>query len=65
MSTQFDKLKEIFLIAVEKETPAERAAFLDQACSGNALLRGRLEALLDANRSHLPRFFPSRDGESP
>lgn len=49
MSTQFDKLKEIFLAAVGKETPQERAAFLDQACAGNAVLRSRLEALLDAD----------------
>ena len=30
MSTQFDKLKEIFLVAVEKESPAERAAVLGE-----------------------------------
>jgi WD40 repeat protein/serine/threonine protein kinase len=49
MSTQFEKLKEIFLVAVEKESPAERAGLLDQACAGNAVLRSRLEALLDAD----------------
>src|SRR5438045_6319873 len=49
MSTQFEKLRAIFLVAVEKESPAERAKFLDHACAGNALLRSRLEALLDAD----------------
>ena len=49
MSTQFDKLKEIFLVAALKETPEERAAFLDGACAGDAMLRRRLEALLDAD----------------
>ena len=49
MSTQFDKLKEIFLVAVEKETPTERGAYLEQACAGDALLRSRLEALLNAD----------------
>jgi WD40 repeat protein/serine/threonine protein kinase len=49
MSTQFDNLKRIFLQAVEMESAAQRAAYLDQACAGNAHLRGRLEALLAAD----------------
>src|SRR5262245_44779644 len=49
MSTQFENLKKIFLDAVEKESPAERAAFLDRACAGNLVLRHRLEALLAAD----------------
>src|SRR5262249_54865775 len=40
---------EIFLAAVGKDEPAERAAYLDQACGADAALRQRLEALL---RSH-------------
>src|SRR5262245_29153261 len=39
----------LFLSALEKKEPAERAAFLDAACAGNPALRERLEALL---RSH-------------
>jgi serine/threonine protein kinase len=39
----------IFLAALERTTPAERAAYLDQACAGDAALRERVEALL---RSH-------------
>jgi serine/threonine protein kinase/tetratricopeptide (TPR) repeat protein len=34
----------LFAAAMEKTDPADRAAFLDQACSGDAALRARLEA---------------------
>ncbi len=37
---------ELFTEALNLTDPAERAAFLDQACSGNAELRRRLEELL-------------------
>jgi serine/threonine protein kinase len=36
----------IFANALEKETPAERSAFLHQACGGDLALRQRVEALL-------------------
>lgn len=39
----------IFAAALEKSTPDERAAYLDEACAGDAVLRQRLETLL---RSH-------------
>lgn len=39
----------VFLAALEAKDPAERAAYLDQACAGDAALRRRVEALL---RSH-------------
>ncbi len=38
----------IFLDALEKTDPAERAAFLEQACGENALLRQRVEQLIKA-----------------
>jgi serine/threonine-protein kinase len=41
--------KEIFLAAVQKPAPDERAAFLDAACTGDAALRRRVEALLQAH----------------
>jgi hypothetical protein len=40
----------IFFEAMEKDDPAERAAFLKEACAGNPDLRRRIEALL---RSHV------------
>src|SRR5262245_30890601 len=39
----------IFAEAIEKSTPAERAAFLDAACAGDAALRQRVEALLQSH----------------
>src|SRR5437763_11310552 len=36
----------VFTAALEKRTPAERAAFLDEAWSGDWALRERVEALL-------------------
>jgi serine/threonine protein kinase len=41
--------REIFLAAVERDEPAERAAYLDEACGADAALRQRVEGLL---RSH-------------
>jgi serine/threonine protein kinase len=41
--------EEILQAAVEKKTPAERAAYLDGACAGNAALRAQIEALLKAH----------------
>src|SRR6266480_1398023 len=38
--------KEIFFEAIEKATPAERAAYLDGACGKDPLLRQRVEDLL-------------------
>lgn len=36
----------IFIAALEKKTPEERAAFLDAACAGDEAMRRRVEALL-------------------
>ena len=40
----------IFTEALEKEDPAERAAWLDQACAGNPILRQRVERLLQQHQ---------------
>jgi serine/threonine protein kinase len=42
--------RSIFVAALEKGDPAERAAYLDQACAGDAALRQRLERLLLAHQ---------------
>src|SRR5262245_51446181 len=39
----------VFFAALEKATPAERDAYLDEACAGNEALRRRVEALLAAH----------------
>ena len=45
----------IFFAALERP-PSERAAFLDQACAGNAELRDRIEKMLAA-QPHLGKFL--------
>jgi len=49
MATQPSRVEAIFTDAVTKPTPAERAAFLNQACGDDAPLRERVEALLHAH----------------
>jgi hypothetical protein len=39
----------LFFAALEKAGPAERAAYLDDACAGNESLRRRVETLLEAH----------------
>src|SRR5438876_11232715 len=46
MSAEFQQVKEIFLAAVEKTSPEERAAYLRAACGGDAGLLRQVEALL-------------------
>jgi serine/threonine protein kinase len=41
--------RSIFEAAIDKGSPAERAAFLDQACGSDAGLRREVEALLEAH----------------
>src|SRR5262245_20182094 len=41
--------KSIFLSALDKHSPAERAAFLAAACGDDAALRSEIEQLLDAH----------------
>jgi serine/threonine protein kinase len=46
MNTDFQHVKEIFLATLEKDQPAERSDYLDEACGQDADLRERVEALL-------------------
>jgi tetratricopeptide (TPR) repeat protein len=41
--------EEVFFTALEKPTPADRAAYLDAACAGNPDLRAKVERLLAAH----------------
>src|SRR5262245_41471897 len=45
-----DREREIFLAALERPTPGERAAFLDGACGKDAWVRARVQVLLDHHR---------------
>jgi eukaryotic-like serine/threonine-protein kinase len=41
--------EDVFFAALEKPDPAERAAYLDEACAGNESLRRRVEVMLAAH----------------
>ena len=41
--------EDVFFAALEKADPAERAAYLDEACAGNESLRRRVEVMLAAH----------------
>ena len=43
------RLMAVFADALERTDPADRAAYLDVACAGDAALRRRIEALLAAH----------------
>src|SRR5262245_65166730 len=45
MPIEPNKTKDCFLAALEKTVPPARAAYLDEACAGDADLRRRVEAL--------------------
>jgi hypothetical protein len=49
MSGNIDKLKAVFLGALEQASAGERAAFLDEACASDAALRHGVETLLRAH----------------
>lgn len=49
MRVEPSRLKEIFLAALELRSPAERTAFLDDACSGDAGLRRKIETMLQSH----------------
>lgn len=49
MSADFAKMQEVFLVAVERQRPEDRAAYLDQACAGDDTLRRQVNLLLKAH----------------
>src|SRR5438445_10792848 len=56
----------IFMAALEKNSPARRSAYLEEACGGDAALRQRVEALLashDQAGSFLGKPVPERLAE--
>ncbi len=60
VSTDFAKMQEVFLAAVEEHPPDQWDAYLDRACAGNAELRGQVDQLL---RAHLQEgSLPGRSG---
>jgi hypothetical protein len=49
MSETADRTESVFAAAVQINSPAERAAYLEQACADDPALRQRIEALLRAH----------------
>jgi hypothetical protein len=48
MAAEESKVESIFYAVMEKESAAERAAYLDEACTGDPKLRARVELLIGA-----------------
>jgi WD40 repeat protein/serine/threonine protein kinase/tetratricopeptide (TPR) repeat protein len=62
MALDTARAKSLFLAASDLSDPAQRAAYLERECGGDAELRGRVEALLRANdASPLP---PAEAGDA-
>ena len=53
MANEPDPDENIFAAALQWDDPAERAAYLDEACAGRPDLRARVEALLRASSEAL------------
>src|SRR5262245_23341833 len=49
MSVDPNAAKAVFMAALDRSGPAERAAYLDEACAGDEMLRQRVELLLKAH----------------
>ncbi len=58
METNLQREELIFDAALALETPAQRRAYLDEACGGDAALRARMERLLRTHE-HADDFFVS------
>src|SRR6266568_1027607 len=57
-----ERQREIFLKALEKSAPAERAAYLDGACGDDAALRAEVERLLQHHTADNFLESPALDG---
>ena len=55
----------IFVAALEKPEPAERAAYLEAACAGDSDFRRRVEALLRAHEQSGDLLDPPVPGPRP
>ena len=54
MNAEARKVRSIFLAAVERTSPEQRNAYLDEACAGDEELRRRVEVLLRAHEQPNP-----------
>ena len=49
MSSEIDKIKEIFLEAIENHSPDQWDDFLERSCKGNVVLRTNVQELLEGH----------------
>jgi len=61
---RYRRIKRAFVEACRLE-PAQRAAYLDEACAGDAELRAEVEALLEHDEKSLPVKAPPLDSSLP
>ena len=54
MSASYARAKDLFIAALD-HPPAERIAFIDAACAGDAELHGEVQSLLEAHEASAPR----------
>jgi serine/threonine protein kinase/WD40 repeat protein len=62
MQAQHSPEKSLFCAAIELSSAEERAAFLEEACKDNPILRTEVEALLRAHESPQPILDETRPG---
>ena len=62
-SPRRSSVRDVFLAALERPSPAAQAAYLDEACGDDAALRVRVEALLESHREDEFLETPAHGGE--
>src|SRR5687768_1795675 len=65
MTAHFDRLRDIFLAAIEQHPPDRWDAYLDQACGGNPDLRRQAAAVVAAHAGAASVLGPAGPGDSP
>src|SRR5262249_34467483 len=70
MTEPANEAEAVFLAALDRASPPERAAYVAQACAGNGGLRRRVQELLDCHDGSqgpldLPPLGPGDTGELP
>src|SRR5262245_28362322 len=65
MSTDFDRLRDIFHEALERYPPEQWEAYLDRVCAGAEGLRRQAGALLQAHAEGRSVLGPGRPGGEP
>jgi len=63
MSESFERLRELFLDAVEHHPPERWESFLDSACGGDEALKASVRTLLRAHLETESRLPPGKPGE--